>query len=49
MWSQAVELLAEAERLHRRFFRLSAVETAPAWEPPIDVLPSYELALSHSR
>ena len=37
MWSQAVELLAEAERLHRRFFRLSAVETAPAWAPPIDV------------
>ena len=37
MWSQAVELLAEAERLHRQFFRLSAVETAPAWEPPIDV------------
>jgi HSP20 family protein len=37
MWSQAVELLAEAERLHRQFFRLAAVETAPAWEPPIDV------------
>ena len=34
MWSQAVELLAEAERLHRQFFRLAAVETAPAWEPP---------------
>ena len=37
MWSQACELLADAERLHRRFFRLAAVETAPAWEPPIDV------------
>jgi HSP20 family molecular chaperone IbpA len=37
MWSQAVELIAEAERLHRQFFRLAAVETAPAWEPPIDV------------
>ena len=37
MWSQACELLAEAERLHRQFFRLAAVETAPAWEPPIDV------------
>ena len=37
MWSQACELLAEAERLHRRFFRLAAVETAPTWEPPIDV------------
>ena len=38
MWSQACELIAEAERLHRQFFRLAAVETAPAWEPPIDVL-----------
>ena len=37
MWSQAVELIAEAGRLHRQFFRLAAVETAPAWEPPIDV------------
>lgn len=36
MWSHACELIAEAERLHRRFFRL-AVHTAPAWEPPIDV------------
>ncbi|MBV9891045.1 MAG: Hsp20/alpha crystallin family protein [Rhizobacter sp.] len=37
MWSRACELIAEAERLHRQFFRLAAVETAPAWEPPIDV------------
>ena len=37
MWSQAYELITEAERLHRQFFRLAAVETAPAWEPPIDV------------
>jgi HSP20 family molecular chaperone IbpA len=37
MWSQACELLAETERLHRRFFSLAAVETAPAWEPPVDV------------
>jgi HSP20 family molecular chaperone IbpA len=37
MWLQAVELIAEAERLHRQFFRLAAVESAPAWEPPIDV------------
>jgi HSP20 family molecular chaperone IbpA len=37
MWSQACELLAEAERLHRQFFRLAAAPTAPAWEPPIDV------------
>lgn len=37
MWSQACELIAEAERLHRQFFRL-AVDNAPAtWQPPIDV------------
>jgi HSP20 family protein len=39
MWSQACELIAEAERLHRQFFRLSGIADAPAaaWEPPIDV------------
>ena len=38
MWAQACELIADAERLHRQFFRL-AVDSAPAtWEPPIDVL-----------
>jgi len=37
MWSQACELLAEAERLHRQFFRLADVASAPSWEPPIDV------------
>ena len=37
MWAQACELIAEAERLQRQFFRL-AVHSAPAtWEPPIDV------------
>jgi HSP20 family molecular chaperone IbpA len=38
MWSQACELIAEAERLHRQFFRLAGGDSAPAaWEPPIDV------------
>ena len=38
MWSQACELIGEAERLHRQFFRLAGVGNAPAaWEPPIDV------------
>jgi HSP20 family molecular chaperone IbpA len=36
MWSQACELIAEAERLHRQFFRL-ALHSETAWEPPIDV------------
>jgi len=38
MWAQAVELLDQAERMHRQFFRLAASErTRPVWEPPADV------------
>ena len=39
MWEQAFEMLGEAERLHRHFFKLSAHPAAgPSWEPPVDVL-----------
>ena len=38
MWDQAFDLLDEAERLHRQFFRLSAsAQALPVWEPPADV------------
>lgn len=38
MWEQAYDLLQEAERMHRQFFRLSAsAQPCPAWEPPADV------------
>lgn len=37
MWSHACELIAEAERLHRQFFRLARDDAPAAWEPPIDV------------
>ncbi|MCI3952097.1 MAG: molecular chaperone (small heat shock protein)-like protein [Burkholderiales bacterium] len=38
MWEEACTLLDEAERLHRRFFRLTASSQArPVWEPPVDV------------
>ena len=38
MWTNAIELLEQAERMHRQFFRLTASErTRPTWEPPIDV------------
>jgi HSP20 family molecular chaperone IbpA len=38
MWAQAVELLEQAERMHRQFFRLTASErTQAVWEPPVDV------------
>ena len=36
MWSQACELIAEAERLQRQFFRLASAAPV-AWEPPVDV------------
>ncbi len=38
MWAQAWELFAQAERMHRQFFRLTASERPQAsWEPPVDV------------
>ena len=36
MWSEAFEMLARAERMHRQFFRPAG--SAVAWEPPVDVL-----------
>jgi HSP20 family molecular chaperone IbpA len=39
MWSEACEMLARAERLHREFFRpIRSASGLPAWEPPVDVL-----------
>ena len=39
MWSEACEMLARAERMHREFFRpVRTGARAPAWEPPVDVL-----------
>lgn len=38
MWAEACELLEQADRMHRQFFRLAASErTRPVWEPPVDV------------
>jgi HSP20 family molecular chaperone IbpA len=38
MWARAVEMLGEAERLHRRFFHLAGSgRAAAAWEPPVDI------------
>jgi HSP20 family protein len=38
MWTQALELIEQAGRMHRQFFRLAASErTRPTWEPPVDV------------
>jgi HSP20 family protein len=38
MWAEACQLIDQADRLHRQFFRVGAQrERAPAWEPPTDV------------
>lgn len=39
MWAEACELLEQAERMHRRFFRLAAssARAQATWEPPADV------------
>jgi HSP20 family protein len=37
MWSEACEMLARAERMHRELFR-PANRQAQAWEPPVDIL-----------
>jgi len=39
MWSEACEMLARAERMHREMFRPAASQAQmPAWEPPVDIL-----------
>jgi HSP20 family molecular chaperone IbpA len=39
MWSEACEMLARAERLHRDMFRPAGTQAhQPAWEPPVDIL-----------
>ena len=39
MWAQACELMDQAERLHRQFFRPAAAQQAQVvWEPPVDLL-----------
>ena len=45
MWSDALQMLAQAERLHRQVFRPVASERGPSWEPPVDVLESEDAVL----
>jgi HSP20 family protein len=37
MWSEACEMLARAERMHRELFRPVGGSRIPSWEPPVDV------------
>ncbi|GAA5235580.1 Hsp20/alpha crystallin family protein [Verticiella sediminum] len=48
MWSDAVQMLARAERMHRQMFQPVAgrrTARAPAWEPPVDVLETQDALL----
>jgi HSP20 family protein len=39
MWSEAFDVLARAERMHREFFRPGRLGgSAPCWEPPVDMI-----------
>ena len=46
MWSEALSLLEQADRLHRQFCRPAAAE-APAWEPPVDVVETADAVRVH--
>lgn len=38
MWAEAMNMLDQADRLHRQFFQLSqSPARGPTWEPPADV------------
>jgi HSP20 family molecular chaperone IbpA len=47
MWSEALQMLARAERLHREVFNAPAASgsAAVAWEPPVDVLETQDAVL----
>ena len=38
MWSEALSMLARAERLHQEMFRPGAGHREVSWQPPVDVL-----------
>jgi len=46
MWSEALSLLEQADRLHRQFIRPAASQ-APAWEPPVDIVETAEAVCVH--
>jgi HSP20 family molecular chaperone IbpA len=38
MWAQALEMIDQADRLHRQFFQPAMRAGVPAWEPPVDIV-----------
>ena len=37
MWAEACQMIEQAERLQRQFFRLGHGQAHASWEPPVDV------------
>ena len=46
MWSEALSLLEQADRLQRQFIR-PATAQAPAWEPPVDIVETADSVRVH--
>src|SRR5512132_2960125 len=40
MLAEAIDLLREADRLHRQFFTFALGHAEPCWTPPIDIVES---------
>lgn len=38
MWAHALEMLEQADRLHRQFFQPGTDASQAAWEPPVDIV-----------
>jgi HSP20 family protein len=45
MWSEALQMLAQAERLHRQVFKPMPSQRGASWEPPVDVLETKDAVL----
>jgi HSP20 family protein len=45
MWSEALQMLAQAERLQREVFRPMPSRHGASWEPPVDVLETKDAVL----
>lgn len=48
MWANAVDMIDQAERLHRQFFRPAGVASRqPRWEPPVDIVETRDAITIH--
>ena len=45
MWSEALHMLAQADRLHRQMFRPQPSAQGVNWEPPVDMLETDDAVL----